>query len=310
MQLSLTLRISFSMAPIRLCAVLLGAVLLTGCKAGNFDAPIACNSCAEWNQPQAPFRVHADTYYVGVAGLSAILIDTGDGLVLIDGGLPQSAKLIDENIRELGFSSRDIKRILVSHVHYDHVGGIAGLQRLSQAPVLTSYVAAVALRNGILEKDDPQYSVENANARFPGSQSVRVVEDGELVKIGSAEIVSIYTPGHTPGGMSWAWRSCDVDQCVDIVFADSLSAISRDGYKFGAEAGGAEQAIRDSAARIAALPCDIFLSNHPFLFDMKGKLAALGEANPFIEKGKCKEYAENSVTSLQRRLATEQKPKE
>ena len=57
-------------------------------------------------------------------------------LILIDGGLSQSAPIIDANIRELGFDPQSIAAILVSHTHYDHVGGVAALQRLSGAPVL------------------------------------------------------------------------------------------------------------------------------------------------------------------------------
>ncbi|MDX1518415.1 MAG: MBL fold metallo-hydrolase, partial [Woeseiaceae bacterium] len=122
-----------------------------------YDAPIDCTWCSEWNRPQAPFRISDNTWYVGVAGLSAILVDTGDGLVLIDGGLPQSAPLINTNIRALGFRPQDVAFILVSHVHFDHVGGIAALQRLSGARVLASDAAHTALASGELQPDDPQF---------------------------------------------------------------------------------------------------------------------------------------------------------
>ena len=56
-------------------------------------APLACESCADWNTPQAPFRIHGNSYYVGVGGLSAVLITTSKGLILLDGGLPQSVPL-------------------------------------------------------------------------------------------------------------------------------------------------------------------------------------------------------------------------
>ena len=86
------------------------------------DDPIECERCAEWNEPQEPFRVHGNTWYVGTDGLSAILIESDDGLILIDGGLPQSAAAIEANIRALGFDPLSIKAILVSHVHFDHAG--------------------------------------------------------------------------------------------------------------------------------------------------------------------------------------------
>ena len=123
------------------------ALLLTGCgpRVLEPDEPIACDNCDSWNEPIDPFRVHGNTWYVGTDGLSSILIETDDGLILIDGGLPQSAALIDANIRALRFNTADIKAILVSHVHYDHVGGVAALQRLSRASVFTSESGKAAL---------------------------------------------------------------------------------------------------------------------------------------------------------------------
>lgn len=93
------------------------------------DPPKVCDSCEDWNKPHAPFRIFGNTYYVGVQGLSAVLIDGGDGLVLIDGGLSQSAPLIAKNIESLGFRINQVRWIVSSHPHYDHVGGIAALQR-------------------------------------------------------------------------------------------------------------------------------------------------------------------------------------
>src|SRR5215472_9933735 len=95
-------------------------------------------SALKWNQPVKPQRIFGDTYYVGVAGLSSILIKGKDGMILIDGDLPQSAPLIEANIRALGFELKDIKLILNSHAHFDHAGGIAQLQNDSGAPALTS----------------------------------------------------------------------------------------------------------------------------------------------------------------------------
>src|SRR5690606_32219227 len=100
------------------------------------DPPMACASCEEWNRPQEPFRIFGNTYYVGAAGVSAVLVTSDEGHVLLDGGLSQTAPLIDANIRALGFRTEDVRLITVSHEHYDHVGGIAALQRASGAEVV------------------------------------------------------------------------------------------------------------------------------------------------------------------------------
>ena len=99
------------------------------------DAAYDCERCEEWNEPINPFRIHGNTWYVGTDGLSSILIDSGEGFILVDGGLPQSAARIVENIRGLGFDPLDIQAILVSHAHFDHAGGVSALQRMTRADV-------------------------------------------------------------------------------------------------------------------------------------------------------------------------------
>ena len=118
--------------------------------------PIASPYAAQWNRPQQPARIHGDTYYVGVGGLSVVLIDTREGLILIDGALPQSVAAIKEHILELGFRLEDIKFILNTEAHFDHSGGIAALARDSGAQVVASPLGAEALRAGAVLAADPQ----------------------------------------------------------------------------------------------------------------------------------------------------------
>jgi metallo-beta-lactamase class B len=116
-----------------------------------------CANCAAWNEPQQPFRIYGDTYYVGTHGLGSVLITSATGHILIDGALPESAQLIAANIRALGFRIKDIKLILNSHAHFDHAGGIAELQRLSGARVAVSQWAAEVMNKGAVLQDDPQF---------------------------------------------------------------------------------------------------------------------------------------------------------
>ena len=94
-----------------------------------------CPSCAAWNAPTAPFRIFGNTWYVGTRGLGSILIAGDSGHILIDAGLPESAPLIEQSIRSLGFRVEGVRLILNSHAHYDHAGGIAALQRAAGARV-------------------------------------------------------------------------------------------------------------------------------------------------------------------------------
>jgi metallo-beta-lactamase class B len=146
--------------------------------AGQANPP--CPSCAEWLAPQRPFRIYGNTYFVGTHGLSAVLVTSPRGHVLIDGGLPQSAPIIRENIQALGFRLADVKLILNSHAHFDHAGGIAELQRASGATVAASAPSARVLERGASGPDDPQYGVL---ASYAPARNVRVIADGETVRV-------------------------------------------------------------------------------------------------------------------------------
>jgi metallo-beta-lactamase class B len=267
------------------------------------DVTIDCPQCADWNLPVAPFRIYGNTWYVGTDGLSSILIETDAGLILIDGGLPQSAVLIVANIEKLGFDARDISAILLSHAHFDHAGGIAALQRLSGAEVFASGSAAAALATGTLQENDPQFMNALMPTSFPAVPDVTLVDDVEDVSVGSVDIFSVLTPGHTPGGVTWTWQSCVLDTCHDIVYADSLSAVSAEGFQFSA--GTAAIDLRTSGEIIAGLDCDIFLSPHTFFFSMHAKLDRRDQGNPFVNNVACMMYAESSLERLEERLRAE-----
>lgn len=267
------------------------------------DAAMECSNCESWNSLQEPFRIYGNTWYVGTAGLSSILIETDSGLILIDGGLTQSAALIEGNIRSAGFDPLKISAILVSHAHFDHAGGVAALQRLTRATVYTSVEGAKVLKSGELQSDDPQFLYGPANTSFPAIKNVVAIADREIVSIGGVDVTAVYTPGHTPGSTSWTWESCALDSCNDVVYADSLTAVSAQGYRF--VDGPAANQLIESAGRISDLDCDILLSPHPFFFGMQDKLENRNDGNPFINNVGCMIYAEAALDWLQQRLQSE-----
>lgn len=281
------------------------ALLVSACGPRQLepDEAIECDQCDSWNQPQDPFRVHGNTWYVGTKGLSSILIESDEGLILIDGGLPQSAALIEANIRNLGFDAHDVKAILVSHAHYDHVGGLAALQRLTGANVYASQAALRPLTTGRLVEDDPQYVADSDEGSFPPVRQVVAVDDGEVVTVGSIDVRAVHTPGHTRGSTTWTWQSCALNTCYDVVYADSLTAVSAQGFKFTSSGVGDE--IAASAGKVGDLDCDILLTPHPFFFGMDEKLERIDQGNPFVNNVGCLLYAESSLQWLEQRLQAE-----
>ncbi len=267
---------------------------------GVYDAPIECDECEHWNRPQEAFHVFGNTWYVGTGGLGAILIETDDGLVLLDSGLPQSAESIAANIQALGFDPADIKFIGISHAHFDHVGGAAALQRLSGAPVYASHDAAKALRSGTLQDNDPQFGGGMVGQTFPAVAEVIAVADGWHFDLPGLSLTALHTPGHTVGGTSWTWQSCDDERCLDIVYVDSLSPVSRPGYRYSEGLG---EMLRETLGRIEKLDCDIMLSTHDFSFNLHEKLEN-GE-HGFVDDQACRQLAQKILARLATRMESE-----
>ncbi|MFT3792962.1 MAG: subclass B3 metallo-beta-lactamase [Rudaea sp.] len=265
----------------------------------------------EWTRAHVPIRIYGNTYYVGSYGISAVLVDTGAGLILLDVGLPQSAPQVEANIAKLGFKLADVKYVLNSHAHFDHAGGIAALVRDSGATAIASPSGATALRAGHVVADDPQAS-DVANAAFPAAARVREIADGEAVRLGDTAITAHFTPGHTPGSTTWTWKSCENGKCLDVVYSDSLSAFASDGFHFLADAthGDLTASFRKSIRTVASLPCDILVSTHP---DASGaderlaKLAVRREPNPMIDAQACRRFAAKFEKMLDERIADENK---
>jgi len=288
-----------------LCLALLLTVVDSFAKDVIPDPPKTCDACEDWNQPHEPFKVYGNTWYVGTKGLSSILITSEKGHILIDGGLPQSAPLIAQNIEKLGFRLTDVKLILNSHTHYDHAGGIAALQRASGAQVAASPAARRALERGGPGEDDPQFGFGPEHNDYAPVRDVRAIRDGETLRVAGLAVTAHFTPGHTPGGTTWTWNSCQRDECQSVVYADSLNSISAPGFKFSADP---ERVIsfEQSITTVAELSCQILLAPHPELFNRDAKLAAREKGQPdFIKRGECMDYADGAHQRLLKRLAEE-----
>lgn len=273
------------------------------------DPPIQCESCEEWNRPQPPFRIFGNTYYVGVEGLSSVLIDGGAELLVIDGGLSQSAPLIAKNIEALGFSLRKVRWLVGSHTHYDHAGGLAALKRWSGARVAASPRSAEALRSGNANSDDPQAGFGPKEMAYPALSVERELADGESLTVGNVTVTGHYTPGHTPGGMSWSWQSCVGMRCLQMVYVDSLNPISAPGFRF-TQTPDRVAAFRQSIAKVRSLPCDVIISAHPSfssLFERWEASKKTGSRDAFVRSEGCRDYADDAEQRLSKRLTEEAK---
>jgi metallo-beta-lactamase class B len=284
------------------------AIPLGGAKAPpRYPAPIAtagpayaraCDGKDGWDEPAPPVRVHGNTYYVGTCGITALLLTSRDGHVLIDSGTEAGAELVAANIRKLGFKLSDVRWLVHSHEHHDHIGGFARMRALTGAEVVASASAAPVLRSGVISASDPQSGFLPRMAPVPVA---RVIRGGETVRLRGINLTAVETPGHTAGALSWQWVSCDGGVCRTMVFADSLSPVSRDGYRFSDDPQ-VVAAFRASFAKVAALECDIVLTPHPSASNMSARFA--GTAALFDPAG-CRNYAAAKTKALDERLTKE-----
>lgn len=285
------------------------AALMSGAWTGVYDdpwtKPLPANP--DWVKPQAPLKLYANTYSVGTGGLSIVLIDTGDGLILVDGALPQTVAMTEANIRKLGFRVEDIRFILNTEAHFDHAGGLAALARDSGAQVITSPIGAAALRAGLVAAGDPQ---ESDISNSPPVPNARGIADGEVLRLGNTAVTAVFTPGHTPGSVSWTWKSCEGEACVDVVFASSLNAVAAGPFTYTRHPE-VTAGLRASIDRIEGLDCGLLISAHPDNSGGDRKIAALeagATPNPFLDPTACRAYAERARGRLQARLDREAAP--
>ena len=153
-------------------------------------------SKTEWSEA---FQIFGNLYFVGTRGVSSHLIDTGDGLILLDTSYPDTVDIMCENILNLGFSLQDIKILLHSHGHVDHIGGTAQLMKQTGAK---AYIGALDL-DMVTGKAKTDFA-EELGLEFHGYFTPDVLlHDGDEIRLGNTVIKCIHTPGHTPGTMSF-----------------------------------------------------------------------------------------------------------
>ena len=272
--------------------------------AANGSAPTAtpgpCPADAGWSEPTRPAHIFANTWYVGTCTISAILVTSPKGHILIDAATDAAAPAIEANIRALGFRLADIRYLVNSHEHYDHIGGLARLQHDTGATVVAREPAATALERGSNDETDPQSGILEG---FPAVAHVRRIADGESVTLGDLRLTAHATAGHTAGSTSWTWNACEGETCHTLVYADSLTAVSRDSYRFS-DHDDVVAAFRAAFETVAGLPCDILMTPHP---GASGLLARIGPAatEALVDAGACKRYADSAATRLDARLARE-----
>ena len=294
-------RILWVLAALGGCATAPAPVALADASPGQAAWAAACEDFDEWDKPGPPFRIYGETYYVGTCGITALLVTSPSGHVLIDSGTDEGAKVVLDNIRALGFDPGDVDFLLMSHEHFDHVGGLARLQQATGATILAAPPAAEVLRTGRVGPQDPQANSDHPPFPPIAANSIAPLDHERPQRLGSTTFHPMFTPGHTTGATSWRWSACENGVCKSIVYVDSLNPISSEGYRFS-DHPELVKGFRDGVAKVAAAPCDIVLAPHPGAVALRARLS--GE-KPLSDADGCKVFAGTASARLDKRLADE-----
>lgn len=250
---------------------------------------------ASWLQPMRPLQIADHTWQIGTENLTALLVQTDDGAVLIDGGMPQMADHLLANLQQRGVAPQQLRWILLSHAHADHAGAVAELKRRTGAQIASNAETAVLLARG--GSNDLHFGDD---ITFPPANADRILMDGEVVSLGGMHFTAHFMPGHTPGSTAWTWNDTRDGRPVRIAYADSLSA---PGYRLQGNPRYPHliEDYRRSFATVRRLPCDVLLTPHPGASGWDYAAGAKASAAAM----RCSAYADSAERSFEAQLARE-----
>ncbi|WP_201276955.1 subclass B3 metallo-beta-lactamase [Microbulbifer sp. ALW1] len=249
-----------------------------------------------WRTPVMPLQISDHSWQIGTEELTALLVKTNAGALLIDGGMPQAAGQLLANMQKLGVNPQDLKWILHSHGHADHAGPLAEIKRVTGAKLASNAESAHLLANG------GAGDIHFGDALlFPPVTVDRYLMDGESLVLGEMEFRVHFIPGHTPGSMAWTWQDRRKGKQVDVAYVDSLTA---PGYQLQDNPRYPKllHDFRQTFAKVRDLPCDLLLTPHPGASGWQ-----YGEVAQQEKRMDCADYAVQAEIVLEKQLEKQRK---
>jgi metallo-beta-lactamase class B len=243
----------------------------------------------DWNKPFPPHKVIGNMYFVGSEQLGSFLITTPEGHILINSDYEETVPVIRAAVEKLGFKFTDIKILLGSHAHPDHMTGDALVKQLTGATVMAMAEDVPALNN--IRPGGKPHPID------------RVLHDGDTVSLGGTTLTARLTPGHTKGCTTWTFKTTENGKTYDVVVVGSLSL---NAANLGDNPGYPN--IREDFVKsfkvMRTLPADVFVGSHTGFYQMTQKYERLekGEPNPFIDPAGYKALIDSSEKAFLGRI--------
>ena len=256
-----------------------------------------------YNEKKEPFRMIGNIYWVGHTQIGAFLITTPEGHILIDTTSTEQSHWVRENIEKLGYSMKDIKIILNSHAHEEHMGGFAMFQELTGAKIIAAKLAAdemaVGGRTDFREDGSQQYTPVKAD---------ETIDDGETVQFGGVTLTVHLTPGHTKGCTTWTMELEEDGKKYNVVFFCGMATagVDRAPLLNNPKYPNIVEDYQNSFRLLKTLPCDVFLYPRATTIKLHEKQRRLNQGekpNPFVDPAGCRGYIEEYETLFSDLLA-------
>jgi metallo-beta-lactamase class B len=255
----------------------------------------------DWGRPVEPFRIVGNIHYVGAQNIAVYLFSTPEGHIVIDSGTSIMQAQFQKNVEKLGFKVADIKILLSSHAHVDHVQGHAFIKRLTGAQVMAITEDAKALEAGadlspIAEEGWEPVKVD------------RVLKDGDTVSLGGTTLRAVWTPGHTPGCTTWTTTVKDSTRSYNVIFPCGVGPNTGPPLVGNKQHPDIIEQTLNTVKKLRALNPDMILSGHPQQ-TFAGKIERIkAEERPhplLVEPGAWPKQVDNQEANFRKRLEAE-----
>jgi metallo-beta-lactamase class B len=236
-----------------------------------------------WSKPYPPFRIVGNLYYVGTYDLACYLITTPKGNILINTGLANSAKQIQENIKTLGFRFSHIKILLNTQAHYDHLGAMAAIKKQTKAKLFVNEKDATEVKSG----GSSDYALGGSSSTFAPLTPDRLLQNNDTIKLGDMQLVMLHHPGHTKGSSSFLFTVMDKQKSYKVLIANMPTIVTDSSFA----AIPTYKTIADDYAytlkAMKNISFDIWLASHASQFELHTKHKPSDAYNPnaFIDQG-------------------------
>lgn len=236
----------------------------------------------DWAKPYQPFRIAGNLYYVGTYDLACYLITTPQGNILINTGLGASAKQIEKNIETLGFRFTDIKILLTTQAHYDHMGAMAAIKKKTGAQLMVNTGDADVVKDG----GRSDYALGGDTSSFEPVVPDRLLKDGDSIQLGGMKLVMLHHPGHTKGSCSYVFTVKDEQRSWKVLIANMPTIVTSRPFNAISEYPGVAKDFAYTLKAMKNLSFDIWLASHASQFDLHKKHKPGAAYNPaaFIDR--------------------------